>query len=316
MIGIKSIDYYIPEKNISNHERKDTFNISDDFIDTKIGVAKVSRIESGSDTSDLCAAAYDMFLNNQTTFNPEDLDIVIVCTQNPDFNLPHTSAILHGRFDLPSSCAAFDLSLGCSGYVYGLSIIESFMKSSNMKHGLLFTADPYSKIIDENDKNTALLFGDAASVTYISNDPVYTNGKFTFGTKGAGYEHLICRNGKLHMNGREIFNFAARTVPNDIKEVLKLNHLEINEIDRFLFHQGSKFIIDFLIKRVGLDKNKTPYAIKNYGNTVSSSIPIMLKGCIDDYSIKKILISGFGVGLSWASGILTRNESFKGVGHK
>ena len=307
MLGIQDIGVHIPKLRSNNFDNKDKFSISDDFIENKLGVTHTSQMEVNQDSSDLCYEAYkDLRLSN-SDFSPENIDVITVCTQNPDYSLPHTSAIVHKMLKLPDDCAAFDISLGCSGYVYGLAIIESFMKLSNFKNGLLFTADPYSKIVDDNDKNTVLLFGDAATVTYISQNSIFTSGKFTFGTRGSGFEHLICRDQKLHMNGREIFNFAARTVPGDIQKVLELNNIEIEDIDRFLLHQGSKFIIDFLIKRIGLEKEKTPYAIKNYGNTVSSSIPIMLKECIGDNSIKNILISGFGVGLSWASGILTRN---------
>jgi 3-oxoacyl-[acyl-carrier-protein] synthase-3 len=215
---------------------------------------------------------------------------------------------VHGKLGLPEDCAAFDISLGCSGYVYGLAVIESLMTSANMKHGLLFTADPYSKVIDEDDKNTSLLFGDAATVTYISEDPVFVSGRFTFGTRGKDFEYLICRDRRLSMNGREIINFVLRTVPVDVKRVLELNNLEIENIDRFLLHQGSKYMVDYLIKRIRLPKEKTPYVIKDYGNTVSSSIPIMLKPLLLEQTVKTILISGFGVGLSWASGILTRNK--------
>jgi 3-oxoacyl-[acyl-carrier-protein] synthase-3 len=151
-----------------------------------------------------------------------------------------------------------------------------------------------------------LLFGDAATVTHIGQNPVFVSGKFTYGTKGKDYEHLICRDNVLTMNGREIFNFAARTVPDDIRKVLEINNLNIDDIDRFLLHQGSKYMIDFLVKRTSLPKEKTPYVIEDYGNTVSSSIPIMLKHLILDKNVKRVLINGFGVGLSWASTVLTR----------
>jgi 3-oxoacyl-[acyl-carrier-protein] synthase-3 len=214
---------------------------------------------------------------------------------------------VHGKLSLPEKCAAFDLSLGCSGYVYSLAVIESLMASSGMKNGLLFTADPYSKIIDEDDKNTALLFGDAATVTYIGQNPVFISGQFTFGTRGKDYNSLICENQRLSMNGRGIFNFVARTIPRDIDKVLEINNLEMTEIDRFLLHQGSKYMIDFLIKRIGLPRKKTPYVIEDYGNTVSSTIPIMLKKLLFNKNIERVLLSGFGVGLSWASTVLTRN---------
>lgn len=309
MIGIKDIAVHIPELRISNYEKTHEFEISEDFIENKLGVKAVSRMEPGLETSDLCCAAYESLINKNKDVDPMKVDVVIVCTQNPDYTLPHTSAILHGKLDLPKECAAFDISLGCSGYVYGLAVIESLMTSMDMKCGLLFTADPYSKIIDEADKNTSLLFGDAATVTYIGQNPVFTSGKFTFGTQGKDFEYLISRNNKLAMNGREIFNFAARTVPEDIKTVLKLNGLTLDKIDKFLLHQASKYIMDFLIKRIGLPREKTPYVIENYGNTVSSSIPIMLEKYLDDKETRRVLISGFGVGLSWSSGVLIRLEN-------
>jgi 3-oxoacyl-[acyl-carrier-protein] synthase-3 len=306
MLGIYKIETYIPEKKTSNYEKKERFQITDDFIENKLGVKSVSRIDSEQNASDLCCLAFDKLTEHSSDLDPTKIDIVVVCTQNPDFNLPHTSAIVHGKLNLPDKCAAFDVSLGCSGYVYTLAVIESLMKSSDMKNGLLFTADPYSKIIDDNDKNTALLFGDAATVTHIGEDPVFVSGKFTYGTKGKDYEHLICHNNILTMNGREIFNFAARTVPEDVRKVLEINNLSIDDIDRFVLHQGSKYMIDFLIKRIGLPEEKTPYVIEDYGNTVSSSIPIMLKDLLYDDNIKRVLISGFGVGLSWSSTVLTR----------
>jgi len=309
MLGICDVQSYIPKNRISNYEKKDKFNISDDFIENKLGVKSITRIEPNQNTSDLCCAAYEKLIESNKVLNPANIGVAIVCTQNPDYSLPHTSAIVHGKLNLPEYCATFDISLGCSGYVYGLAIIQSFMASANLDHGLLFTADPYSKVIDDDDKNTSLLFGDASSVTYIGPEPVFTSGKFTFGTRGKGFGSLICIDNKLSMNGREIFNFAAGTIPDDIKRVLALNHLTLNDIDRFLLHPGSKYIIDFLIKRMQLPKEKTPYVIEDYGNTISSSIPIMLKRYLTDKKIDRIVISGFGVGLSWSSGLLTRCET-------
>jgi 3-oxoacyl-[acyl-carrier-protein] synthase-3 len=307
MIGIRDIEIYIPSKRISNYEKIGKFQISKEFIESKLGVKSVSRIKNSEAASDLCCMAFEKLIANKTKIKLNDIDVIIVCTQTPDYSLPHTSAIVHGKLNLPERIAASAISLGCSGYVYALAVIQGLMQASQMKNGLLFTADPYSKIINEDDKNTALLFGDAATVTHISEDPIFISGEFTFGTKGKDFEHLICRNNELVMDGREIFNFAAKKVPVDIKKALEINNLEVNDIDRFLLHQGSKFIIDFLIKRIGLPKEKTPYVIQDYGNTVSSSIPIMLKDFIFDKSINRILISGFGVGLSWASTVLRRN---------
>ncbi|MFA6567956.1 MAG: ketoacyl-ACP synthase III [Victivallales bacterium] len=305
MLGIEEIGSYIPHGRISNYSRKEKFGITDQFIEDKIGVAEVSLKEKEEDTSDLCVKAYQN-LRIKKDIAPEDVEVLIVVTQNPDYNIPHTSAILHGALEISPRCACFDISLGCSGYVYALSIIQSFMNANGMKKGLLFTCDPYSKIIDLDDKNTSLLFGDGAAVTLISDHPAYTFGKFTFGTMGKDYKNLICEDGKLRMNGRAVFNFTAKVLPDDIERAVKINGITFDKIDKFVFHQGSKFIVDTLTKRIGLPPEKVVFNAKNFGNTVSSSIPIILETEIHDKGNKLILVSGFGVGLSWASSVIKR----------
>ncbi len=226
-------------------------------------------------------------------------------TQNPDFNIPHTSAIVHGKLDLPQECACFDISLGCSGYVYGLSNIISFMKNNDLKNGLLFTADPYSEIVDKEDKNTALLFGDGATVTYINDDAKFIPIDFSFGTNGSAYKELLCED-KFYMNGRAVFSFTATTIPKHIKAILQKNELEDNNIDKYILHQGSKYIVDTIRKRLKVDESKVPFDMHEYGNTISSSIPIILEKemCKDENKI--MVLSGFGVGLSWGSAIIKR----------
>lgn len=305
MIGIQEIGSYLPEKRLSNYDLKEKFEIDDVFIEDKIGVRKVSIKGDKQDTSDLCVEAYRN-LEKKIGLNPEEIDCVIVVTQNPDYNIPHTSAIVHAKLNLRENCAAFDISLGCSGFVYALSVIEAFMEKNGLTKGLLFTADPYSKIIDPSDKNTSILFGDAAAVALLTPNPVFKAGKYNFGTIGKEHENLICRDGKLSMNGRAIFNFAARYVPQDFKVLLEKNGLQPEDIDSYVFHQGSKYIVDTLTKRMKLDPEKVPFIVQDYGNTVSSSIPIILENQLTDPAVKRSLICGFGVGLSWASTILTK----------
>ncbi|MBO6792759.1 MAG: ketoacyl-ACP synthase III [Balneolaceae bacterium] len=308
MIGIEAIGKYLPERLISNFDRKEEFGIDDNFITDKIGIQSVTRKNEDEETSDLCVKAYHDLIS-KATFEPEEIEIIVVVTQNPDYNLPHTAAVVHKKIGLPESVASFDISLGCSGFVYGLSAIQAFMVANGMKKGILFTADPYSKVIDPTDKNTSLLFGDAAAATLITNSPKYVTGKFTFGTIGEGYEELICTK-SLYMNGRSIFNFAAKYVPKDVAKVLDQNNLSIDEIDSFVFHQGSKYICDTLIRRLKLDKNKVPFDATYYGNTVSSSIPLILEKQMNDIDNKdsNLLLCGFGVGLSWSSTILKRTK--------
>ena len=235
-----------------------------------------------------------------------DIDVLIVVTQNPDTNIPHASAIVHGKLKLPERCACFDVSLGCSGFVYGLSIIQSFMRENHFQKGLLFTSDPYSKIVDKDDKNTSLIFGDASSVTLISDKPLYTLEGITFGTLGKDYRELTCINNKLSMNGRAVFNFVMTYVPDDIRMLLDRKKIRLQDIDTFVFHQASKHLVDTLSARLNLDRKKVVFDVYEYGNTVSSTIPIILEKELTKAQNNFILISGFGVGLSWASGILKR----------
>lgn len=305
MLGIEEIASYLPNNKISNYEKKEKFDLDDDFIENKIGVKYHCVKEENEKASDLCVKAFEN-LSKKVTLDTNEIDCCIVVTQNPDFNLPHTSAIVHGKLELTNNCACFDISLGCSGYVYGLSNIISFMKSNNLKKGLLFTADPYSEIIDKEDKNTALLFGDGATVSLITENSLYCPLNFSFGTNGSAYNELLC-NEKLYMNGRAVFNFTATTIPKHIKKLLEDNFMDDTNIDKYVLHQGSKYIVDTIRKRLKVNENKVPFDMYEYGNTISSSIPIILEKEIKNLDNKNIVISGFGVGLSWGSAILKRN---------
>lgn len=304
MLGIKEIATYLPEKKASNYDKKEKFEIDDDFIENKIGVKFHTIKEDHEKASDLCVKAFQNLTQKSNIFI-EDVDCCIVVTQNPDYNIPHTSAIVHAKLDLPQSCACFDISLGCSGYIYGLSTIISFMQSNNLKNGLLFTADPYSDIIDHNDKNTDLIFGDGATVTYIGENPLYTSIDFSFGTNGSAYKEILCTE-KLHMNGRAVFNFTATVIPKHIQAQLQKNNFTDIDIDKYILHQGSKYIVDTIRKRLKVEEGKVPFDMYEYGNTVSSAVPIILEKEISDPSNKRLLLAAYGIGLSWGSAILEK----------
>jgi len=308
MIGIKDIGVYIPESYISNRDRKEKFEIDDNFIQNKIGVERVTRKLINEDTSDLCVHAFNTLVGKNGV-NINDIDCIIVCTQNPDKNgIPHTSSIVHKKLNGKDECACFDISLGCSGYVYSFSIIKSFMEANGMKKGLLFTADPYSKIINEEDKNTSLLFGDAATVTLLTNEESnWFPMKFKFSTRGKDGDALHNNEGSLEMDGRAVFNFSAKSVPLQVSSLLNEVGLRLEDINLFIFHQGSRYIVETLARRIKIDKEKLAFGMDKYGNTVSSSIPIILEKEINK-SLGKILLSGFGVGLSWASCIIEKGK--------
>lgn len=306
MLGIKNIASFLPEKKISNYDKKEKFELDDDFIENKIGVKSQTLKEKHEKASDLCVKAFENLIKKMD-LEKESIDCCVVVTQNPDFNIPHTSAIVHGKLELSQECACFDISLGCSGYVYGLSNIIAFMQSNGLKNGLLFTADPYSDIIDYDDKNTALIFGDGATVTYINENPLYIAKDFSFGTNGKAHKEILCDK-KLYMNGRAVFNFTATTIPKHIQKLLAKNDLEDKDIDKYILHQGSKYIVDTIRKRLKVDEAKVPFDMYEYGNTVSSAVPIILEKELT-YNPKRLLMSAYGVGLSWGSAILEKNSN-------
>lgn len=315
MITLNKIASYVPDNYLSNNDRLNDFNVSPEFIANKLGISQVSRKLSNQDTSDLCVKAFAA-LQMHAALSISEVDCIVVCTQNPDrCGIPHTSAIVHGKLGGHNNCAVFDVSLGCSGYVYTLSIIKSFMEANGFKKGLLFTSDPYSKIIDQSDKNTAMLFGDAATVTLLEDsvlldrENLWVPTKFIFSSNGKEGKVLNNDSGQLMMNGREVFNFSATEVPPQIDALLQSVKLEKQAVDLFLFHQGSKFIIDTLIRRLKLPAEKVPSNLNLQGNTVSSSIPLLLERCLATEQLENIVLCGFGVGLSWASCILQKSTS-------
>lgn len=306
MIGINSIGVYIPDHKISNLELTEKFGVTEDFIKEKIGVVNRSRKSPEEKSSDLCVKAFDDLKSQSVGFELSEIECCVVVTQNPDFNIPHTSAIVHESLELSEECACFDISLGCSGYVYALSVVSSFMKDNHMKKGLVFTSDPYSEVIDEQDRDTALIFGDAATVTLLSDEAEVVPLGFDFGSKGAGYKNLI-NDGKLHMNGRAVFNFAASKVPISVNKLLDKLKLQKTDISKWYFHQGSKYIVDTIGARLEIDSSEVVFNMYEYGNTVSSSIPILLRDDLEQLKKgSKIVLSGFGVGLSWASAVLEK----------
>lgn len=311
MLGIKAIASYVPEGRRSNMDLAAQFELEEDFLRDKIGVIERAVKDADQDTSDLAFLALQKLIGDQR-LDPESIQALVVVTQNPDRNIPHVSALVHGRAGLSESCAVFDVSLGCSGYVYGLSILKSFMQANGMTKGVLITADPYSKIIDETDRNTVLLFGDAATATLVSDAPILTLEAFSFGSRGAEWSAIRTDDGTFVMDGRGVFNFAATTVPPDVRKLLDGAGMTPDQVDCFILHQGSRFIVKTIAARLKQPLSKFPMDIEHCGNTVSSSIPLILEKGLDDPAMVNIVLSGFGVGLSWASCLCKRTGGSDG----
>lgn len=307
MIGIRAIASHLPQGNLDNLEQAQRFGETTDFIHNKIGATTLPLKESKQEASDLAAQAVSKLLE-QSGLELANIDALVVVTQNPDgMGLPHTAAILQQKLGMHSQVAAFDVSLGCSGYVYGLSILRGLMEQAGLKNGVLVTADPYSKVINREDRITSLLFGDAATATWLAEDPEWQFGRPLLETDGSGRDSLFVDDQRqLHMNGRQVFNFAAVRVPQQINCYLVENGLSATDIDLFCLHQGSAAIIDAISRRYPKVQERFVKDIRETGNTVSSSIPLLLEKYVLGKEINRVLICGFGVGLSWATNVIEK----------
>jgi len=299
-VRVAAIGVYVPPRRESNFELLAGFGVDEEFLRHRIGVVSRSVKEENERASDLCLKAFsDLQLPG---VDLSQIQIVCVVTQNPDRNIPHVSAVLHEKLGLPSSCMTFDLSQGCAGFTHGVTILSALMDRMHFDHALLFTCDPYSQIVDKRDKNTALLFGDGAAVSYLSRTGTgYTVVDADFGTVPGSSSCLRCDEGRLYMNGRQVFVNASREVPPSVLRVLDRNGLTLADVDQFLFHPGSRHMIEALKKNLQLDGERVPFETVEFGNTVSSSIPIMLKRRLERPDHRQLVLCGFGVGFTWGT---------------
>ncbi len=312
MSVIRGIGTYLPEKTVGNDELIERFEWDREFLEVKLGIHQRHIAAEGEGASDMGVAAAEDLFAKCPDLRREDVQLLIVCTQNPDYGLPHTSALVQDRLGLPTTTACFDVGLGCSGFVYGLSIVHSMLETLNLTNALIVTSDPYSKVIDPADRGTSPLFGDGAAATWISRTGAGGQiGLFTFGTDGAGARNLIVEPDAdgvrcLSMNGRAIFEFMLERIPGDLARCAESNGLTTDEIDLFLLHQASAHMLGYVTKRMKLDPARVPIRMQDTGNLVSSSIPFLIARLAGqgDLAGKTTLLSGFGVGLSWASTVV------------
>ena len=331
-VGINCIEYYLPEKILANEDIQiDHPSWDVTKVGEKSGVFK--RHIAGPDETafDLAVKAVEkIFLN--TDIKASEIDGIIFCTQSPDYIMPSNSFLIHKRFGFSTNVWAFDYNLACSGFVYGLTIARGMIETGMGKNVLLITADTYSKYINKEDRSTSLLFGDGAAATIISKSEREGIVDIELASFGAAYESFYIPAGgtrvpksietkslsydhsgnirsleDIHMNGFAVWKFISKTVPEQIKTLIARNNKTIDDFDLFVFHQASKLTLDSLIKALKINKQKVYLNLDRVGNTVSASIPIALKFAEDEGKLKKgdtILLSGFGVGLSWGSMIL------------
>ena len=320
----------MPEKVVTNEELVREFpEWSVDKVAQKVGVDSRHLAAVDETAGDMAEkAARKLF--DEYQIDPESIDFLMLCTQSPDYFLPSTACVLQDRLGIPTSAGAFDYNLGCSGCVYGMAMAKGLIAAGIAKNVLLLTAETYNKYLHPSDKSNRSIFGDGAAACLISTEGFAEIGEFSLGTDGSGANHLIVKTGAsrqktatglsvedeeghiwyddyLYMNGGAIFNFTLDAVPIMMNQILEKNQLQKEEIDYYVFHQANKFMLNTIRKVCVLPKDKFYVNLAETGNTVSSTVLIGLKDCLDNQAIKSgdiVMISGFGVGLSWGGTIL------------
>jgi 3-oxoacyl-[acyl-carrier-protein] synthase-3 len=311
----------VPPRIVDNSVFEQRFGSGAADVTKMTGVQQRHYAEEGVATSDLCERAAEHLLE-KLGWERESIDGVIFVSQSPDLLLPATACIVQGRMGLRTGIIAYDVSLGCSGYPYGLWQAMMAIQTGAMKRMLLMVGDISTRCIDASDRSTAMLFGDAGTVTAIeaSDDPSDTS-FFVLGSDGNGAENLMIPRSRqrsplaegklegrdldaLYMDGGEIFNFTLKSVPPLIRDTFDWAGETVDSYDVFLLHQANTFMINHIAKKAKLPKDKVPINMDRFGNTSSATIPLLMATDVSDLlktGRRKVSMFGFGVGYSWAA---------------
>ena len=328
---IRAISYYLPDRVVTNEDLVKEFPEWDvEKVYNKVGV-KERHLAGETETAGDLAEKAALKLFEEYQVSPSDIDFLLLCTQSPDYRLPSTACILQDRLGIPTSAGAFDYDLGCSGCIYGMAVAKGLIAAGLASNVLLLTAETYTKYLHPEDKSNRTIFGDGAAACLISKEKGLAEiGDFVFGTDGSGADNLIVktqgarspertglstedddghinREDYLYMNGSAIFNFTLEQVPPMMKQLLEKSGLTKDEMDYFVFHQANKYMLSTIRKVSGISKDKFYIDLDHTGNTVSSTILIGLKDCLDQDLVQtgmKVMACGFGVGLSYGGTIL------------
>jgi 3-oxoacyl-[acyl-carrier-protein] synthase-3 len=331
-IKISQIEYYLPGDQVSNDDlQKENPDWDMGRLSEKSGVYNRHIAKQDETAFDLaCKACEKLFSNREISI--DTIDGIIFCTQSPDYIMPSNAFLLHKHLNLRQSVFAFDINLACSGFIYGLSIARGFISTALGKKILLVNSDTYSKYINPKDRSAKILFGDGAAASIITRNVSKGVIDIMLASSGKDFDSFYIPSGgcrlpkskitsaeeidaagnthsaeNIHMNGFGVWKFIASTVPKQINEILNRNGYTVNDIDLYVFHQASKMTLDSLIKGSKIDPDKVFNNIRHVGNLVSASIPVALKDALTAGRLKKgdlVLLSGFGVGLSWGTIIL------------
>ena len=332
-VGISGLAAAVPKNIVDNYNYIEHFDAEavKDLVD-KVGIKQRRFAPEGMCASDLCFAAATQLIADMK-INKSEIDLLIFISQTPDYRMPATSIVLQEKLGLGKHVAAFDISLGCSAFVYGLSVIYALMQTGGFRKALLLDGETRSRIYSPKDRKTAFLFGDGGVAAIIENNEKYGVSHFSLNSDGSlsdlikvdagGYrnpttietltEKIVDEFGNIrsdehgYMNGPDVFNFAIREVPKDVKKVLEMANLELSAIDYAVFHQANDYMNGYLAKKLKLPPEQVPSCIEKFGNTSSVSIPLTIATQLQNKfdKPKKMILSGFGVGMSWATAFLT-----------
>jgi 3-oxoacyl-[acyl-carrier-protein] synthase-3 len=329
--AIKEISTHLPLNKLTNEQLAldyPDWNVEKIYEKTGVSVRSISA--DNECASDLGVAAAKKLFESGIC-KPTDIQFLLLCTQVPDYYLPATACTLQERLGLKTSCGALDYNLGCSGYVYGLSLAKGLIEAGLVENVLLINAETVTKYINPTDRSVRTIVGDGAAATFISSIETTDDliGPFVFGTYGKGAKDLIIPAGgqrlpitaetaiekevekgvfrseqNLYMNGAEIFNFSLKVVPKTINELLLKSGMLLADVDYFVFHQANRFILEHLRDKIKIPKDKFCINLESYGNTASATIPMALEIARNQGKIRNgdtVMLVGFGVGLSWAA---------------
>ena len=335
-IGIAAMAAAVPRQIIKNYEYTTYFPADEvkDVVD-KIGIFERRFADEKTCSSDLCFAAAEKLIV-ENNIDRSEIDLLVFLSQTPDYRMPATSIILQNRLGLPTTTIAFDVNLGCSAFIYGLSIVYGFMQHSGLRKALILDGETRSKVYSPKDRRTAFLFGDAGSATLIERDEKYGTSYFSLNSDGSredlikinagGYrnpssvetlkEKVVDEFGNIrseengYMNGSDVFNFVIKEIPKDFKMIFEYANVNVSDIDYFVFHQANNFINSYLAKKLKLPEEKLPSTIEKFGNTSSVSVPLTIVSELQNKLSDKnnLFLSAFGVGMTWASAILTMQD--------
>jgi 3-oxoacyl-[acyl-carrier-protein] synthase-3 len=320
--AIGPISVFLPPRVETNEDLAAQFpGWNMELIFSKTGIAQRHIADPDQCASDLgFAAATQLFQDHDV--DPASIDFLLLCTQTPDYPLPTTACLLQERLGLPTRCGALDFNLGCSGFVYGLAMADGLIRTGSCQRILLITAETYSRYIDADDRSLRTIFGDGAAATLIEAADKPSMGTFRYGTDGSGADTLIATAGgarpekdahqprhrkrwksDLYMDGPSLMSFTVATIPQLVEEILVEAGTAKADVDLFLFHQATRKMLEQMQTRLELDDDRLPIVLEDCGNTVSSTIPILIAHLRNQGRLREgcqNMLVGFGVGWSWA----------------